>query len=237
MIIKILHLYYDLMNLYGEYANLKVLEKHLCDQGFEVVIDKKTVGEEILFESYDLVYIGAGTEKNEIVVLDDLIKYKDDIKNYIENKKFIIATGNSFEIFGKKIDEKEGLDIFDFEVVRTKDRITSDVIYNSIYFDEKVVGFVNKMGVVVYNINPLFNVEFGVGANENNDYEGVKYKNFYGTYLLGPMFVRNPYLLKKLVVDICKSKNEKFIYRVKKYRNEEEGYRLVLDELEKRKLG
>lgn len=236
MVIKILHLYYDLMNLYGEYANLKILEKHLNDQGFEVIIEKKTIKEEIQFENYDLVYIGAGTEKNEAIILNDLIKYKEDIKNYIDKQKFIIATGNSFEIFGKTIDGKEGLNIFDFEVTRTSDRITSDVIYTSNYFEDKVVGFVNKMGNVVHNINPLFTVEFGIGTNENNDYEGIKYKNFYGTYLLGPILLRNPYLLKKLVADICKLKNDKFVYKVKKYKNEEEGYKLVLNELEKRKV-
>ena len=46
MEVKILHLYSDIMNLYGEYGNIKILEKHLKDQGFEVIIDRKTIGEE-----------------------------------------------------------------------------------------------------------------------------------------------------------------------------------------------
>ena len=32
--IKLLHLYHDLMNLYGEYGNLRILSRHLEDQGF-----------------------------------------------------------------------------------------------------------------------------------------------------------------------------------------------------------
>ena len=31
--IKILHLYADLLNLYGEYGNVTILKKHLEDQG------------------------------------------------------------------------------------------------------------------------------------------------------------------------------------------------------------
>ena len=37
------------------------------------------------------------------------------------------------------------LNIFDFKVLRTKDRITSDVILSSKYFKNEVVGFINKM--------------------------------------------------------------------------------------------
>lgn len=60
---KILHLYYDLMNLYGEYGNVVVLVKHLEDQGEEVIVDKKTIGDQIDFTQYDFIYCGSGTEK------------------------------------------------------------------------------------------------------------------------------------------------------------------------------
>ena len=41
MQIKILHLYYDLLNLYGEYGNINILVAHLKDQGEEVELDKQ----------------------------------------------------------------------------------------------------------------------------------------------------------------------------------------------------
>ena len=47
-------------------------------------------------------------------------------------------------------------------------------------------------------MNPFFKVELGIGENENNDYEGVKYKNFYGTHVSGPILARNPELLEKM---------------------------------------
>ena len=129
MQIKILHLYYDIMNLYGEYGNIVILEDRLKEQGIDVITDKKTISDDIKFNDYDFVYIGCGTEKNQEVVLDHLIIYKDDIKSYIENDKVFLCTGNSYEMFGKKVGDKEALDVFDFEVNRTKDRITSDIIY------------------------------------------------------------------------------------------------------------
>ena len=41
--IKILHLYYDLMNLYGENANSKVLVKALENQNVKVQVDFKSI--------------------------------------------------------------------------------------------------------------------------------------------------------------------------------------------------
>lgn len=235
MKVKILHLYYDLLNLYGEYGNILIMKKHLEDQGFEVELDKKTVGDDIDFEKYDFVYIGGGMEKNLDYALEDLKKYTKDINLALENKKVFLCTGNSFEMFGKSIDKKEGLCILDYETVRLKDRVTSDVIYKSKYFEKKVVGFVNKMTEMYHNMSPLFEVYFGVGENNKNDYEGVKYLNLYGTHVSGPILARNPEFLKKLVSTIGQNVDSKFVYKDIEYKHEEASYTLVLSELEKRK--
>ena len=131
MKINILHLYYDLLNLYGEYGNVLIMQRHLEDQGFEVEIDKKTIGDDIDFNKYNFIYMGCGTEKNIDFVLEDLKRYVDEINLALENKKVFLCTGNSFEMFGKYIDKKEGLSIFDYETTRLSDRMTSDVIYKS----------------------------------------------------------------------------------------------------------
>lgn len=144
MAIKLLHLYPDIMNLYGDYGNIVMLKKHIEDQGFSVILDKKSIGDEINFDEYSFVYIGSGTEKSMDRVLKDLQRYKDKLEKYINDKKFILATGNSFEMFGAKIDGDEGLNIFDFEVKREKVRTTSDVIYKYKCLKGEVVGFINK---------------------------------------------------------------------------------------------
>ena len=69
MEIKLLHLYYDIMNLYGEYGNIKILEEHLKDQGYTVMVDKKTLGEEKNLEEYDFIYMGCGTERNQMCIM------------------------------------------------------------------------------------------------------------------------------------------------------------------------
>jgi CobQ-like glutamine amidotransferase family enzyme len=236
------------MNLYGEYGNIKILEEHIKDQGYEVIVDKKTINDEIDISQYSFIYIGCGTEKNQLVVLEDIKKYKDELNKYINQGKVLLATGNAYEMFGKQITiEKrdnigkedvtvEGLGIVDFDVIRQKDRITSDIIYSSKYLDNKVVGFINKMSEIHHNIDSLFKVEFGVGENNKNDSEGVKHKNFFGTYVIGPILVRNPELLNKIVEQICISSDEKFVLKDVEYDIEKKAYELVLEELSKRKL-
>lgn len=234
MQVKLLHLYYDIMNLYGDYGNIVVLKKFLEDQGAKVVVDQKTIGDEIHLKDYNFIFIGAGTERSLDRVMKDFSKYKDEVQDYINDRRVFLATGNSFEMFGKNIDNENALQIFDFEVKREKDRTTSDVIYSSKYLKKDVVGFVNKQTKIYHNMNPLFNVKFGIGENENNDYEGVKYKNFYGTHLSGPIFARNPYFTMTVVIEILKDVNSNFKLKKINYRNEYEGYELVLRELEKR---
>lgn len=234
MNIRLLHLYYNIMNLYGDYGNIIILKKHLEDQGANVIVDKKSIYDEYSVKDYEFIYIGSGTENSLDRVLKDLSYKKDDLKEYIDNKKVILATGNSFEMFGKKIDDEEALGIFDFEVKRDKDRSTSDVIYESELFKNPIVGFVNKGSKIYHNMNPFFKVRFGIGENENNDYEGVKYKNFYGTHVSGPVLARNPEFLQRIVLEICKTKKANFKPKKVEYKNEEEGYELVLEELKKR---
>lgn len=235
MQIKILHLYYDFLNLYGEYGNVVIMKKHLEDQGFEVIIDKKTVGDEIDFSKYQFIYAGAGIESNLDFVLEDFRTRALEFNRAIENKTVCLMTGNSFEMLGKSIDKREGLAIFDYETTRLADRVSSDIIYKSQYFENKIVGFVNKKTEMYHNMSPLFEVEFGIGENQRNDYEGVKYINLYGTHISGPILARNPEFLKKLVIDICKQVDKKFEYKEIDYPYEKAGYELVLSELEKRK--
>ena len=65
---KIAYLYYDLMNLYGENGNIRYLEKKLKEQDIDVQIDLLSIPDKIDYKKYDFYYIGAGSEKNEILV-------------------------------------------------------------------------------------------------------------------------------------------------------------------------
>ena len=219
------------MNLYGEYGNIKILEEHLKDQGYTVIVDKKTLGEEKNLEEYDFIYMGCGTERNQMCIMQDFKKEKEKLSKLIEQEKNIMLTGNSYEILGKKLNREDALGIFNFEAKNTQKRTTEDVICTSNLLKNKVVGFINNMSEITNLENSLFDIEWGIEDKK----EGISYKNLIGTHIIGPILIRNPELLKLLINRICTQKDENFKYKDITYEDEEEGYELVLKELETRK--
>lgn len=197
MTIRVAHLYYDLMNLYGEIGNLKVIEYQLKKQKINVIIDKLSLNDKIEFEKYDLIYIGSGTKKSTLLVLEDLKKYKQQVKEYIENNKFMLVTGNSINVFSKKIGDTEALNIFDFNISYSNTRLVGDVILDNI------IGFQNRDTLIENNNNPIF----------NNSEIGIHYKNFYGTYIIGPLLIRNPNFSQKFIKNLIISKKNDFKFR------------------------
>lgn len=197
MTIRVAHLYYDLMNLYGEIGNLKVIEYQLKKQKINVIIDKLSLNDKIEFEKYDLIYIGSGTKKSTLLVLEDLKKYKQQVKEYIENNKFMLVTGNSINVFSKKIGDTEALNIFDFNISYSNARLVGDVILDNI------IGFQNRDTLIENNNNSIF----------NNSEIGIHYKNFYGTYIIGPLLIRNPNFSQKFIKSLIISKKNDFKFR------------------------
>ena len=218
--INVLHLYYDLLNLYGENANTRCIKHSLLLNNIKVNIDLKSLNDNVDINKYDLIYISMGSEDNLLLALNDIKKYKKDLKKYIENNKFLLLTGNSMDLFGKYIetDEKkiEALDIFDYTTkfinASTFDNASTDRIVGQIYgstslIKERIIGFQNRCDLN-YNIKtPLFELEEKYSNDLTNKEEGFNYKNVYATHVIGPLLIRNPYFTDYLLKKLCKTKN------------------------------
>ncbi len=206
--IKIAHLYYDLMNYYGEQGNVLALKTAIEYAGFKVNVKTLSVDDEIDFEKYDIFYMGMGTKRNQEIVRKDILKYKDKIENVIDKKMFIM-TGNSYELFGKKIDDKKCLGVFNFES-KTTDRIVGEQVFKSDIIKETIIGFQNRFSSNNIKDDYLFEVIKGTGNDSESKVEGIHKNNFFGTYLLGPILIRNPYfkdaLLKYIGIDKVNTK-------------------------------
>ena len=208
--IKIAHLYYDLMNLYGENGNIRFLKKKIEDQNVKAEVHFLTIDDEIDFTKYDLYYIGTGSEENLQLALNDLKKYKKEIKTAIKDK-FFLVTGNALELFSTNINLKEesikGLEIFPYNVKEEEFRIVGEQCFTSDYFEGKIIGFQNRSCSIDNIENNLFKVDIGCGFNPNSQNEGIKENNFYGTYLLGPILVRNPNICDSVVKELFTQNN------------------------------
>lgn len=228
MDVKIANLYYDLMNLYGDQGNINVLVKAFEYQGINVELTKLSIDDDIDFDNYDIFVISTGTENNQKIVLNHLIKYKDKIKSAIENNKFFLCTGNSIELFGKTISDKnkkyEALNIFEYNTIYNGDRIVCESLFKCSLINDYVLGFQNQGGSISdYEFN-LFEVTEGIGSYRGSKKEGIHYKNFFGTYLIGPILVRNPKFLEKFVIDVILEKNSNYRYKKFNFDLEIEAY-------------
>ena len=210
--IKIAHLYYDLMNLYGESGNITALEKAFENQDMYTEIYNLSINDKIDFNKYDIYYIGCGSENNQELVIKDILKYKEQIKNAIENEKHFIFTGNSYELLGKYIEKTneqkiETLGIFDFYSKEVDKRIVGEQILESKLFKDPIIAFQNRQCITNNNDNHLFEVITGHANNNKTQYEGIHYKNLYATYNLGPLLIRNPLLKNHIVKEILDKKD------------------------------
>lgn len=220
MTIYIANLYYDLMNLYGEGGNVKALKYAFNSQGVNVIIDSISIDSNFNLDKYDIIYIGTGTLNNQKLVLKDILKHKKEIKEYINNNKFFIATGNSIELFGKTFNNDKALNIFDYTSKTIDNRLVGDVIVTQEEIKDKIVGFQNRYSVIENNKYKLY---------EEDENLGVKYKNFYGSYIIGPILVRNPELLKNIVSNVIKSKDSSFKFRGFDLKLNKQAYKTYLN--------
>lgn len=197
---KIEILYPEIANLYGDSANPLYLKKTLKDATFiETKLNQKP---KFLNNKIDLVYIGSCSEKDQKIVIEKLKKYKDEIKSKIENNQLIIATGSSCEIFGKyTLDQNEKietLNIFDYYSIRDINHRHNSLFLGE-YKNMKIVGNKSQFSFLYDVKHPFIKLLRGVGNNKEDQYEGIHYKNFFATYLLGPLLILNPYFTKYIL--------------------------------------
>ena len=239
MKIKILYLYYDLMNLYGESGNVRALVRHLKDQGLEVELDGKSLNDNIDFSKYDLIYCGSGTESKQKVAMAHLNKYIDSFKQAAEDNKIILFTGTAFEMLGKCIisgsgNKYEGLGIFDFTVKQSSfRRITGDVIARFSEIKSPIVGFINKCSEINEVSEPLFTVDMGAGNRQRSKDEGARYKNVIGTHITGPILIKNPRFMEYLI-RLLEKILPGFNFEHIDYPYEQKAYKITLSELRAR---
>ena len=126
--IKILYLYPDMLELYGDYGNIQVLKYRIESRGYKAIIDRYSIGNAAPnFNDYDIVFAGGGADNEQSILAEDLVKYKDNIKNAVNNGVFFLLICGAYQLFGKYYKGVEGniipgLEIFDYYTVANPDR-------------------------------------------------------------------------------------------------------------------
>ena len=206
MNITIGHLYPDLLNLYGDRGNIQCLKKRCEWRGIRAEVKEFRSGDKVDFQDLDIVLLGGGSDREQMIVCNKLKEIREDFKAYVESDGVVIAVCGGYQLLGKyyKTDAGmiEGLNLVDIYTEQEEGRLIDNIVLDSDLVDMPVVGFENHGGRTYLNGNkPFGKVLYGAGNDGKSGYEGVVYKNVIGTYLHGPLLPKNPqvsdYLIQK----------------------------------------
>ncbi len=210
---KIAWLYYDLLELYGDRGNIKVLEQVLKENNINVEIDKITLNDERDLSNHDIIFLGGGSDSAQRLLYEDLIKRKEQIQKAMENNAFILTICGGYQMFGKYYrdasgEKIKGLEIFDYYTEGGKDRCIGNVIAKTTIDNEEItlVGFENHGGQTKDVKHPFATIVSGNGNEFESKYEGFMHENFIGTYLHGPLLPKNPEIAKYIIEYVLKNK-------------------------------
>lgn len=204
--LRIVHLYPDALNLYGDGGNAIVLERRCRWRGIPVEVDDVRMGDVLDLSTADIVLIGGGADRDQLAVANELRHQRDELQGYVEDDGVVLAICGSYQLLGRSYymgDEKvEGLGIIAGDTVRGEGRLTGNVAVKTDIADAPFVGFENHGGRTMLDAceHPLgTSVLEGTGNNGQDGFEGCLHRNLVGTYLHGPALSKNPELADWLI--------------------------------------
>ena len=201
--VVIAHMLPDLLNLYGDGGNVRILEQRLRWRGIPVEVRRIQHGEAVDFSQVDLVFMGGGPDREQKLASEQLLAMRDELAAYVEGDGPLLAICGGYQILGRQWlwgDELvPGLGLIDMETRRpgtSADRLIDNMVLESPLATHPVVGYENHagrtyLGEGVEGFGRVVS-SCGHGNNDDDRVEGARYKNVVGTYSHGPLLSKNP---------------------------------------------
>ena len=215
--IKILHMYADMLDLYGDSGNMEIISYRCKMRGIECEIHKYSIDSEMPdFSAYDLIYIGGGADLEQQHISEDLVKCREGIETAYKNGTFLFLICGGYQLMGKYYRDADGVEIpglglFDYYTIAEPDRrkrcigyvvIRTEICGKSV----DVAGFENHGGQTHGVETPLGEVLYGHGNRTKSSHEGYFEKNVIATYMHGPCLAKNPEI-SDYIICYCLNRN------------------------------
>ncbi|MBQ9004210.1 MAG: glutamine amidotransferase [Eggerthellaceae bacterium] len=202
--LTIVHLYPELLNLYGDAGNVTVLANRARWRGLKVDVVRVSHGDDIDLSHADVVFLGGGPDREQRLASLDLIEQAHVLRDFVEDDGVLLAICGGYQILGTEWllgDESvPGLGILDIATKRaaggSHNRLVGNVALESPIAKMPVIGYENHAGRTYLGKTcvPFGRVigKHGKGNNDDDAADGVLYRSVMGTYLHGPVLSKNP---------------------------------------------
>jgi lipid II isoglutaminyl synthase (glutamine-hydrolysing) len=211
-VIKIGHLYPELMNLYGDTGNVEVLTKRLEWRGYAVEVVKIGISDSVAYD-IDILFSGGGQDAGQGILESDLLSKKASIQQLVDRNVPILLICGMYQMFGSYYETTQkirvtGLDILPVYTLPAAERMVGNIVID--YHGTKLVGFENHSGITHFADDQsdiaLGKVIVGHGNGTAGSTEGCRYKNIFATYMHGPVLSKNPILADEIIKIALKNK-------------------------------
>jgi len=207
--LRLLALYPEQMNIYADRGNILFLQRRCEWRGIGFRLAAAGPGEGFDPTEHDLLYIGGGQDRDQVLVAEDMLRSKREaIAAAVDDGAAVLAVCGGYQLLGHSYQLGErtipGLGVADLETIREQGpRLIGNVSIEADLGDgpELLAGFENHGGRTHLGpeATPLGRVVHGHGNNGRDGHEGVRRLNLFGTYLHGPLLPKNAHLADRLI--------------------------------------
>jgi lipid II isoglutaminyl synthase (glutamine-hydrolysing) len=207
--LRLLALYPEQMNIYADRGNILFLRRRCEWRGIGFEYAAAGPGEGFDPAAHDLLYLGGGQDRDQVAVAADMVESKREaIGAAVEDGACMLAVCGGYQLLGHGYQLGEellpGLGLADLETVREPGpRLIGNVAIEVDLGDgpRTLAGFENHGGRTYLGpaAQPLGRVLEGYGNNGRDDFEGVRLRNLFGTYLHGPLLPKNAWFADRLI--------------------------------------
>lgn len=218
--LKLLHMYPNVLDLYGDSGNVEVLRYRCKMRGIDLEVYQHVMekADDIDFSDMDIIYLGGGADYEQQLLADDLMNCKDRIFKAYENKVYLLMICGGYQLLGQYYKDSNGkkipgLGLFSYHTeasTNKRNRCIGNIIIEAGLAGKKtkVIGFENHGGQTTGVKTPFGKVLCGNGNCWSSETEGYFEERVTATYLHGPLLSKNPDLADYIISKALERKGE-----------------------------
>ena len=109
--VRLVHLYPDAMNLYGDLGNVLALKRRCEWRGIDFSVTDVKVGDAADLAQADIVFMGGGQDRGQKIVGADLLERGPALVERVEQGMAALTICGGFQLFGRYFRTVDGTEI------------------------------------------------------------------------------------------------------------------------------